>query len=155
MESLKIYGVDEGQGKDHEEVIYTLALLYNLIDARVSTYLKTFRLSPGKFNILMAVKHQGGEDGISQVEVSQRLIVTPSNMSKLLDKLEADGLVTRLPLAGDRRVHILKITPQGSRLLDEIWPGYTAVLKDLCASLDHPKQKMLAGLLLEWFNALR
>ena len=75
-------------------------------------------------------------------------------MSKLIDKLEVDGYVTRSPLSGDRRVHMLKVTRTGSLLLDKIWPGYLRVLQGLCADLGPGKQAALAGLLMEWFKAL-
>ena len=154
MNHLKKYGVQGGPGKYYEEAIYSVALLYSIIDDNLSAYLRTFGMTLGKFNILMAVKHQGGEVGISQVDVSKHLIVTPSNMSKLIDKLESDGLVNRTPLEGDRRVHILKITAQGSKLLDDIWPGYVEKLKGLYGVLKGEKQKTLAYLLGEWLGLL-
>jgi DNA-binding MarR family transcriptional regulator len=154
MGKLKNYGFSEGVGKYDEEAIYSLALIYNIIAGQVSSYLRQYNLTIGKFNILMAVKHQGGSEGISQVDVSNHLIVTPSNMSKLIDKLEREDFVVRSPLAGDRRVHILKITSKGSDLLDEVWGGYLQTIQDLYGKLNERKQKELASLLTEWFGIL-
>ena len=155
MSVLETIGVQTGQGKHYEEVIYSLALIYNVITDQMSTYLSEYQLTPGKFNILLAVKHQGGKEGISQVEVSKRLIVTPSNMTKLIDKLEKDGLVTRSALPGDRRVNILKITSKGSKLLDAVWGGYDARLKKILSSLNESQQKILSGLLVSWLENIR
>ncbi len=155
MSVLETIGVKTGQGKHYEEAIYSLALIYNVINDQMSTYLSQYQLTPGKFNILLAVKHQGGKEGISQVEVSKRLIVTPSNMTKLIDKLEKDSLVTRSALAGDRRVNILKITAKGSKLLDAAWDGYNARLKKLLFSLSESQQKVLSGLLVSWLENIR
>lgn len=155
MGVLKTFGVQEGQGKYHEEAIYSLALLYNVIDHEMTVYLKDFDLTPGKLNILLAIKHQGKEEGIRQVEVSKFLIVTPSNMTKLIDKLEKDGLVARSSLKGDRRVNILKVTEKGSKLVDRVWEGYNAKLKSLLSRLDANKQKHLASLLIEWLERLK
>lgn len=154
MSKLKAYGIAEGVGRYYEEAIYSLALIYSIIDTRISSYLKKYHLTPGKFNILMAVKHQGGSEGISQVDVSKHLIVTPSNMSKLIDKLEKDGLVLRSPLQGDRRVHVLNVTKSGADLLDEVWGGYIKTLQELYGELSQSKQKELATLLTEWFEIL-
>jgi len=154
MGYLKDYGIEGGSGRYYEEAIYGIALLYNIIAAKLSTYLRDFDLTLGKFNILMAIKHQGGSRGISQVDVSKHLIVTPSNMSKLIDKLEKSGLVNRTPLEGDRRVHLLKITSQGSKLLDDIWPGYVEQLKELYSVLKKNKQKDLARMLQEWLSLI-
>ena len=154
MGTLESIGVETGKGKYYEEAIYSLALIYNFITDEMTTYLSKYDLTPGKFNILLAVK-QGGDQGMSQVEVSKRLIVTPSNMTKLIDKLEKDRLVTRSPLAGDRRVNILKITAKGIKLLDSAWEGYNDHLKSLIASLDMNQQKAVSGLLVQWLGNLR
>ena len=155
MTTLRTFGVEDGQGKYYEEAIYSLALVYNIITNEMTAYLKDYQFTPGKFNILMIIKHQGREEGISQVEVSKRLIVTPSNMTKLIDKLEKDGLVTRSALEGDRRVNILRITSKGSRLLDSAWDGYNKKLKELVSGLELNKQKSLAALLQDWLNFLK
>ncbi len=152
MKELETYGIVKGEGKYHEEAVYSLALLYNIISDEVSTYLTKYNLTIGKLNVLIAIKHHGGEEGIPQVEVSKHLIVTPSNMTNMVDKLEADGLVKRYPLEGDRRVNITKITKKGVDLLDGLWPGYTEVLKKQMEGLTKEKQKALANLLTEWFE---
>lgn len=155
MASLKTFGVEEGKGKHHEEAIYSLALVYNVITNEITSYLDQYSLTPGKFNILMIIKHQGREEGIPQVEISKRLIVTPSNMTKLIDKLEKDGLVTRSALEGDRRVNIMKITSKGSKLLDEVWPGYAQRLKELISGLNQSQQKDVSELLKVWLAKLQ
>ncbi len=155
MGILDNVGVETGQGKYYEEAIYSLVLIYNVITDEMTRYLSSYELTPGKFNILMAVKHQGGKEGVSQVEVSKRLIVTPSNMTKLIDKLEKDALVIRSALEGDRRVNILRITPKGSDLLDSVWKGYEQRLQKLIFSLSVSEQKVLASLLGKWLENIR
>jgi DNA-binding MarR family transcriptional regulator len=154
MSKLSRFGVPARADSHYEEVIYGLALVYNIMNNELTNFLKAYHLSPGKFNILLTVKHQGKKEGISQVDISKHLIVTPSNMTKLIDKLEKEGLVTRSAMENDRRVNIIKITAEGSNLLDKIWPGYQARLQSLIAGLSSDKQKRLAGLLLEWFDHL-
>lgn len=155
MKDLKSVGIEIGQGKFYEEVIYLTGLLYNRLSNEISAFLTPHNLSPGKFNILMIVKHQGKDKGLSQVEVSKRLIVTPSNMTKMIDKLEKEGMVSRSALAGDKRVKVLKITPKGSDLLDKVWGDYDRQLNRLTANLSQDKQKQLSALLQEWLGTLR
>ena len=154
MKHLESFGIEVGKGRYHEETNYSLALLYNLIESRIAFYLADFRLTTAKFNVLMVVKHLGGQDGMSQVEISKRLIVTPSNMTRLLDKLEKEDLIFRSVLKGDRRVNTIQITPKGSKLLDRAWPGYSAILKDFISPLEPGEQKALSGLLVKWLGAL-
>lgn len=152
MKDLTTFGIYKGEGKHYEEAIYSIALLYNLIGADISSYLKQYNLTVGKLNVLIAIKHHGAVKGIPQVEISKHLIVTPSNMTNMVDKLEKEGLVERLPLEGDRRVNITKITKRGSELLDKLWPGYVDVLKKQMPDLSKEKQKAIAELLVEWFQ---
>lgn len=152
MADIKKFGVPKGEGKYPEEIIYSLALLYNVISTDITNFLKSYGLSIGKLNILIAIQHHGGEEGIRQVEISEHLIVTPSNMTKMLDKLESDGLVMRLELEGDRRVNLIKITKKGADLLNRIWDKYLVQLKQAVSGLNQDKQKQLAGLLTEWFE---
>lgn len=154
MTDIRAYGVLKGEGKYHEEILYSLALLYNTINADIADFLKTYGLSVGKLNILIAIQHHGGKNGIRQVEVSKHLIVTPSNMTKMIDKLESDGLVLRSALEGDRRVNMVKVTAKGKKLLDKIWPGYQAKLKQSIKGLSLNKQKQLASLLTSWFEGI-
>ncbi|MFC1510597.1 MarR family winged helix-turn-helix transcriptional regulator [Candidatus Omnitrophota bacterium] len=155
MSDLNKFGIYKGEGRVHEEIVYSMALLYNIINSEISTYLKPFNLTIGKLNILIAIKHHGGNEGIAQVEVSKHLIVTPSNMTKMVDKLEAEKMVTRSALPGDRRVNIVKVTKKGADLLDAVWEGYNAQLKKSLSALNMEKQGKLAGLLTEWFEKIK
>ena len=75
-------------------------------------------------------------------------------MTKLLDKLEKEGLVTRGAQEGDRRVKIIRITVKGEKLLDQLWPGYLKTLEDLAAKLSQKDQKQLASFLVGWIGKL-
>ena len=154
MANLSQYGIIKGEGRYHQEIVYTTALLYNLASQKIEEYLSGFNLTLGKLNILIAVKHQGKEEGLSQVELSQHLILTPSNMTKMIDKLEKEGLVTRSAMNGDRRVNIVKITTKASKLLDNLWDGFQATMMELVNKLEPGKQKQLAGLLIDWSEKL-
>lgn len=149
---LKKYGIESGKNSIHAEIIYPLALLYHSIQQDISNYLRPFGLSMGKFNILMVVKNQGGQEGVKQVQISQHLIVTASNMTKMIDKLEQDSLVERFSQEGDRRVNLVRITSEGVKLLEQVWPGYDELLKSRVESLSLNQQKLLVKLLNEWLD---
>lgn len=151
---LSQYGIERGPDKVHEQLIYTTALIYNVLNSEISAYLTEFDMTPGKLNVLVAIQHHGGNEGLPQVQISRHLIVTKSNMTKHLDKLEREGLITRSSRPGDRRVKIVRITPKAQKLLDGLWERYNQRLKDLTGQLSRAKQKQLAALLMEWFGGL-
>jgi MarR family transcriptional regulator for hemolysin len=57
----------------------------------------------------------------AQVDIAKRLRIEGPTMTRMLDTLEADGLVERLPAPGDRRTKQLRLTPAGEAALEEIF----------------------------------
>ena len=155
MNFFKTFGIENIEEKYPQQIIYSLALIYNMIYDDIAQLLGPHDLTPGKFNILLIVKHQGKDQGISQVEIGKRLILTASNMAKLIDKLEKEGLLCRSGLKGDRRVNIVKITRKGSSLLEQVWEGYNDKLFTLTSQLSKQDQKILSKMLVTWFKDMR
>lgn len=56
-----------------------------------------------------------------QVDIAKRLRIEGPTMTRMLDTLEADGLVERLPDPADRRTKQLRVTAEGERVLEEIF----------------------------------
>lgn len=154
MEQFKRFGIDFDKDEFVETSIYGVFSVYHLIEKQIENYLKQYNLSSSKFNMMMIIKHQGGENGISQIDIGKRLVVTASNMTKQLDKLIAEGMVERFALKGDRRVNLIKITKQGSDLLDEVWPGYIETIKKISSPLSIQERETLSKSLAKWFEAL-
>ena len=57
----------------------------------------------------------------AQVDIAKRLRIEGPTMTRMLDTLEADGLVERLPDPADRRTKQLRLTPTGEKVLEEIF----------------------------------
>ncbi len=110
MSIFRELGIREGKDRINEEVIYNIAKAYTVIDGVISGFLSKYDLSPAKFNILLMVKHVGKNNGLSQNEISKLLLVTTSNITRMIDKLEQDKYVERVSQKGDRRVNLIKIT---------------------------------------------
>jgi MarR family transcriptional regulator for hemolysin len=60
-------------------------------------------------------------EGISQAGLAELTDVEPMAMVRILDRMEADGVVERRPDPDDRRVRRLFLTAKAKPLLDEIW----------------------------------
>lgn len=148
-------GVREGKDRMNEEVIYNIARAYTIIDNFISKFLETYNLSPAKFNILLMVKHVGKDKGIPQQEISKLLLVTTSNMTRMIDKLEKDEYVERLHQEGDRRVNLIKITKKGSDLLNAIWPHYKEKIDNLVESTFSKGEKNQLNKTLEKFKDIK
>jgi len=149
MSYFKELGIRQGADRVNEEVIYNIARAYSLIDRSVTSLLSGYDLSPAKFNILLVVKHLGGDKGIPQNGISAHLLVTTSNMTRMIDKLQKDKYVERAEQKGDRRVNLIKITKKGSDLLDDIWPHYKAKIDSVVSSVFSDTEKETINKLLE------
>lgn len=63
-------------------------------------------------------------------ELSDQVVtISRSGLTRLVDRLEAAGLVRREPSPGDRRGTVVAITREGSALLRRMWPVYAAELR--------------------------
>jgi DNA-binding MarR family transcriptional regulator len=79
-------------------------------------------ISASQFNVLNVLRDH--PEGITQVELSRLLIMHRSNVTGLIDRLEARGLVSRKENAEDRRAYRVVLTANGRKLLAEIVPAY-------------------------------
>ena len=80
---------------------------------RLSTGGEGQELSPAQWHVLHLIQP---EEPVSMGRLAETLGCDASNVTGLIDRLEARGLVERRAAAGDRRVKALHLTPAGSRL---------------------------------------
>jgi DNA-binding MarR family transcriptional regulator len=67
-----------------------------------------------------ALRSLDPESPLPMSALAERLVCDASNVTGIVDRLEARGLVERRPAEGDRRVKELAITPAGAKLRDEV-----------------------------------
>lgn len=60
-------------------------------------------------------------EGVSQARLAELTEVDAMTMVRILDRMEADGLLERRPDPADRRARCLYLTPKAKPLLEEIW----------------------------------
>ena len=82
-----------------------------------------------------------------QREIAKRLIISGSDVTGLIDRLEKERLLTRRGASTDRRVKLIKITPKGSALLDKLWPAHIEQVEQAMSSLPKREQEQLIALL--------
>ncbi|MBI4554003.1 MAG: MarR family transcriptional regulator [Candidatus Latescibacteria bacterium] len=85
----------------------------------VVALLKPAGLSPAQYNVLRILRG-AGPDGLACRETAERMITRDPDMTRLLDRLEARGLVSRSRNSDDRRVLTTRITEQGLQVLQRL-----------------------------------
>jgi len=152
--SLNNFYLDTVKGRPSAEVFNGMLCVYSLLYRQMEDYFKDYELTPVKFNTLLLLKHLGRNAGLSQNEICHHLIVSPSNITRLIDRLIADGFVERSSSKEDRRVKIIRISPEGSAILDKLFHGYGEMIQQSVYVLERSEVEQLAGLLLKWFSKL-
>jgi DNA-binding MarR family transcriptional regulator len=113
-----------------------VAAVLGTADALLRESKRLFRphgLSGAQYNVLNLVALT--EEGLSQRELSDHLVVDRSNVTGLVDRMEAAGWVKRMDHPGDRRVYRVVLTAAGRRLWEEVTPRYEAVVKQVTRDL--------------------
>src|SRR5258708_12901060 len=67
--------------------------------------------------LIYLAQHEGGD----QAALAKILDVRPVTLVCLLDRLEADGFVTRMPAPDDPRAHVLALTAKALPIVDYIY----------------------------------
>jgi DNA-binding MarR family transcriptional regulator len=99
-----------------------LARVYQKVDRASAERLRAWDLSVAQFDALTQIR---AAEGLMQCELANRLLVTKGNISQLLDRLEARGLITRRKKS---RASLLYLTDAGRALMDEVTPGHEAFI---------------------------
>ena len=154
LEPIQQLYLNSIKGRPSAEVFLGMAYVYSLLEKKLTEYFTPYNLTPVKFNALMVIKHLGGDKGLSQNEICEYLLVTPSNITRLIDRLIVDRCVVRVPSEKDRRANIVKITSKGSQVLDKVWHGFGEIIQQTVYLLDKSEVKQLSALLLKWLVKL-
>lgn len=96
-------------------------------------------LTGSQYNLLNVIAES--PSGLSQRELSDRLIVDRSNVTGLIDRMEAAGWVRRTDHPQDRRVYRVVLTAAGRRLWDEVTPRYLDVVRQVTRALPRRRIK--------------
>jgi len=97
------------------EAFLNLVRSTDLIHREAQAILKAFGLSEAQYNVLRILRG-AGPDGLTCSELGARLVSYDPDVTRLLDKLEARGLVARSRDSADRRVVTVRATVPGLAL---------------------------------------
>lgn len=117
------------------------ALLHGLEAA-----LKPVGLSASQYNVLRILRGAEAE-GLACREVAERMVTRDPDITRLLDRLEARGLVIRARDRADRRVITVRITPEGLRLLQALEAPVAELPRRQLGHLDEAQLRTLIELL--------
>ncbi len=114
----------------------------------VAELLKPAGLSPAQYNVLRILRG-AGDRGLPCGEIAARMITKDPDITRLLDRLEKRGLVTRARESGDRRVVTTRITDEAIALLASLDEPVVELHRRQLAPLGEARLEELLALLEE------
>jgi DNA-binding MarR family transcriptional regulator len=107
--------------------------------------LKTEDLSTTQYNVLRILR--GTLEGLPSGEIANRMITLDPDVTRLLDRLERRGLISRFREPSDRRIVMARITQQGLKLLARLDEPIVEVHRKQLGHLGKGRLRVLAELL--------
>jgi DNA-binding MarR family transcriptional regulator len=100
----------------------------------------------GWYDLLWALRSAPGRR-LRVNELAREVVLSPTGMSRFVDRVEAAGYVTREPDPADRRALQVALTDKGVDLLRRMWPVYEqGIERHFAAQLDRSPPRLRAML---------
>jgi DNA-binding MarR family transcriptional regulator len=129
-----------------EELTLNIMRTADQLQRRMGELLKSAELSATQYNVLRILRGAGNE-GLACGEISERMVTRDPDITRLLDRLEKRGLVTRSREKEDRRVVTARITQAGLDLLRKLDEPVVQAHKAQLGHMDPRQQEALIRLL--------
>jgi DNA-binding MarR family transcriptional regulator len=99
-----------------QEVYLSILRTASELSHAVDQVFRPFDITPSQYNVLRILQGAGA-DGLCRNEISERMVTATPDMTRLLDRMEKAGWVTRERAEEDRRQVSTHITKSGMELL--------------------------------------
>lgn len=117
---------------------------------RIEEELKSAGFPPLPWYDVLRKLRRAPEGRLVPREIEEEVLFKQYNLSRHLDRMEAEGLVRRIPYPGDKRRQLVEITEEGRDLQRRMWSVYgPAINRYVGSKLTESEAEQLAGLLLK------
>ena len=129
-----------------QEAYLSVVRTTSALTDRVEDLLKPFGITATQYNVLRILRG-AGQDGLCRNELRDRMLTRMPDMTRLLDRMEEAGLVTRSRERDDRRMVLTQITERGRELLGELDRPMTQLHREQLSQLNDAQLRSLIDLL--------
>ena len=128
------------------QVVGRTSRLSRLIDRRLAENFARHGIENWMFDVMATLRRNGEPYELTAGDLVRRTMVTTGAITNRIDRLEERGLVERAP-ARDRRKVIVRLTPEGLALTDEVVHTHMETEREILAALTPRQQGDLARML--------
>lgn len=126
----------------YEEAALNIVRTAAMLGADFERVFKPYDLTATQYNVLRILRG-ANEAGLCRNDVRDRLLTRMPDATRLLDRMEKAGLISRSREQEDRRLVTTRLTKKGRQLVDELDP---IVARQHKGRLGHLSDKQLATL---------
>src|SRR5579864_1865670 len=138
-------GKTRKRGSREEAAFLELLRTTDILSRRVSQTLQKEELSGTQYNVLRILR--GAPAGLSCGEIGNRMITRDPDITRLLDRLEKRGLISRSRETKDRRMVMTRITAEGLKLLARLDEPVQQTHREQLGHLGRERLRVLTDLL--------
>jgi MarR family 2-MHQ and catechol resistance regulon transcriptional repressor len=139
-----MFGVDDPAVRDAIGAYVKLLRANRAVAARLEPRLAACGLTLTQFGVLELLLHKGP---LHQREIGRKVLTSPGNVTDVIDKLEARGLVERLRDPADRRMMRVALSGHGRMVIEDLFPRHAADIARTMSGLSRDELGTLAALL--------
>ena len=128
-------------------VLQRITRLYLLQSASFAEVFGRYGLTFGEYEVLAALVRSGPPHRMRPSELVDAVVLSSGAMTNRIDRVEAAGMVERLPDPDDRRGTLVAITEKGRQVVDDAMLAHLANEERLLGALSAGERQQLTGLL--------
>ncbi|MBM3780907.1 MAG: MarR family transcriptional regulator [Acidobacteria bacterium] len=124
------------------EAMLSIARTAALLDHALAQAVKPASITPTQYNVLRILRGAGA-DGLCRSAIGARMVTSVPDVTRLLDRMEAAGLIRRSRGTDDRRFVTTVITSDRLRLLETLDAPVEALNRRQLSHLGRPALRVL------------
>lgn len=109
-----------------------------------------FDLDVARWGLIATLFGHGGQLSMTQLRDHTNLLRSPSNVTQMVDGMEARGIMRRQLSPTDRRVWLVELTPEGHRLVQQVMERYSQVMEENLSHFDIDEVRTTVLVLIKW-----
>ncbi len=124
------------------EFMINLSRAYLSVHRNICQVFTKHGLTSAQFAVLEILFHKGD---LTVGQIVKSILTTSGNITVVIKNLEKDGLVTRKTSEEDRRVGIISITEEGSKLIEKVFPEQLEAVMESFEPIEEETKKTMSS----------